>query len=336
MARHICQGLFRDQNGKIVLSGTVSVFLAGTSTPASIYAASSGGASIASVTSSASTGRWVFYVDDTEYLAEQLFDLILSKTGYESQTYPNVAVIQPFREPGTHVADYGALGDATTDDAAAINLALAVGGRVIFQPNKTYRVLGANLLVNKDNTEIFLPLNSAIHFDTTRLTAFNVNNLSISGGGKLYSTDMNSTDTIPGTPALDALGIITFGSTTATPVTGFSLDGMEIYMDWVGTQTYPTYGTAKTGSINPGTHRLWLGVVVYNCHDVRIDNNYFHHMLSEAVMNNQGNAVVALPQPMYGHRYTNNYFYLCNTDAISARRRRCLRQQRHGRMRSWT
>ena len=91
MARYVYRGKFVDKFGHIVTSGTVSVFLATSATPASIYAAVSGGVAVNSVTGSATDSTWTFYVDDTDYAVTQKFDVVLSKTGYVSQTYPDIS-----------------------------------------------------------------------------------------------------------------------------------------------------------------------------------------------------------------------------------------------------
>ena len=80
MARHAYQGTTRNQEGATVFSATISVFLAGTTTPASIYAASTGGTAVNSVLSSATAGTFVFYVDEADYLSSQLFDVTASKS----------------------------------------------------------------------------------------------------------------------------------------------------------------------------------------------------------------------------------------------------------------
>jgi hypothetical protein len=122
MARYIVEGTFVDQLGNAVLSGTVSVVLAGTGTAASIYAASSGGTAVNSVTSSSTTGKFTFYVDPADYALNQEFDVIMSKTGYTSQTYYN---IHPFPQPvfdndvGFSVANFGLQSVKTNLDVRA-------------------------------------------------------------------------------------------------------------------------------------------------------------------------------------------------------------------------
>jgi hypothetical protein len=89
LARYPIQGTWKDGNGKRIESATVSVYLAGTSTAASVYTASSGGSPVNSVTTD-SRGSWSFWVDDTDYTQDQLFKITASKTNYQSSTYDDL------------------------------------------------------------------------------------------------------------------------------------------------------------------------------------------------------------------------------------------------------
>ena len=61
--RYSQHGTYKDGNGKVVTSGTISVFLADGTTAASIYTAESGGSAVNSVTSDSTNGTFVFFVD---------------------------------------------------------------------------------------------------------------------------------------------------------------------------------------------------------------------------------------------------------------------------------
>ena len=91
MARYLLKGTARDGNGKIIASATISVYLAGTTTAASVYEAYSGGTAVNSVTSS-SDGTFSFYVDDTDYTGLQRFKCVIGKTGYTSITYDYITI----------------------------------------------------------------------------------------------------------------------------------------------------------------------------------------------------------------------------------------------------
>ncbi len=96
MPRYPHQGTTKDGSGKVICSATVAVFLASTSTPASIYTASAGGVAVNSVTSGADTssapGYFIFWVDRSDYAADQEFDITISKSGFNSQTYSFIVI----------------------------------------------------------------------------------------------------------------------------------------------------------------------------------------------------------------------------------------------------
>lgn len=92
MARHKFTGTARDGFGTIIASASVAVYLAGTTTAATIYAASTGDADADSVVSSGTDGVFTFYVDETDYATSQQFKMVISKSGYTSVTYDNVPV----------------------------------------------------------------------------------------------------------------------------------------------------------------------------------------------------------------------------------------------------
>ena len=95
MPRYIFQGHCVDGNGRAISSGTVTVTLAGTSTAATIYAADSGGSALSGgQTTSNASGYFKFYVDDGDYAAGQKFDVVISKTNFNSQTYEDVIVVR--------------------------------------------------------------------------------------------------------------------------------------------------------------------------------------------------------------------------------------------------
>lgn len=96
MARFKFQGVWTDGNGRRIDSATVSAYLAGTDTAASVYAASSGGIAVNSVTTDTS-GLYEFWVDDTDYTQEQLFKIIMSKTSFQSKTINDIEIFKSNR-----------------------------------------------------------------------------------------------------------------------------------------------------------------------------------------------------------------------------------------------
>lgn len=86
-------GVIRDQRGNVVASATVIVYEADTTTPATIYDAKSGGSAVSGASmTTGSDGSFLFYVDDSDYTAGSQFDIVASKTGYDTQTYSDVHV----------------------------------------------------------------------------------------------------------------------------------------------------------------------------------------------------------------------------------------------------
>jgi len=93
MARYAYQDVTRDNNGTRIPSATVTITDADTTTASTIYAAKSGGSAISGgAVTSDSNGRFIFYVDDGDYVSGDQFDIAVSKTGYVAQTYSDVMV----------------------------------------------------------------------------------------------------------------------------------------------------------------------------------------------------------------------------------------------------
>jgi hypothetical protein len=82
-------GIARSTGGAVLGSATVTIYLAGTTTPANVYEASTGGASVTSVTSD-SNGRWTFYADTTDYAFTQEYKVVVTKDGYSTITLDNI------------------------------------------------------------------------------------------------------------------------------------------------------------------------------------------------------------------------------------------------------
>ncbi len=95
MARYIHQGIVRDQHGVVIASASVTVYLAGTTNLATIYSASSGGSAVTgSVVTTLQSGYYKFYIDDGDYLATQKYDIVTSKTDYQSLTFSDIVVVR--------------------------------------------------------------------------------------------------------------------------------------------------------------------------------------------------------------------------------------------------
>jgi hypothetical protein len=89
--RHRYSASFRDEHGLYIASGTVAVYLAGTSSAANIYTDVDSATHVHSVTTN-STGRYTFFVDRFDYDSDQTFKIVCSKTGYTSLTIDNITI----------------------------------------------------------------------------------------------------------------------------------------------------------------------------------------------------------------------------------------------------
>lgn len=83
--RYAFKSVARDGAGNIITSATISVYLAGTTTAASVYEAYTGGTAVSSVTTG-TDGVFEFYIDDTDYAGTQQFKIVISKSNYSSIT----------------------------------------------------------------------------------------------------------------------------------------------------------------------------------------------------------------------------------------------------------
>ena len=93
MARHIYQGTAQDGTGRVIGGATVTVYLAGTTTLATIYAAATGAADADSAVSTDDTyGTFSFFVDNTDYKPTQLFKVVISKSNYTALTFDNIRI----------------------------------------------------------------------------------------------------------------------------------------------------------------------------------------------------------------------------------------------------
>ena len=98
MARFYTQAQVRDGLGRAVPGATVTVFLAGSTTWAAIYNASSGGVAIpGSAVTADATGYFGFWVDSDDYPSSQLFKIVASAPNYQYPiagiTWDNVLIL---------------------------------------------------------------------------------------------------------------------------------------------------------------------------------------------------------------------------------------------------
>jgi hypothetical protein len=93
MARYSYQGFATDGTGRVIEEATVTVYDAGTTTGSTIYTVASGGtADSDSAVSSNSSGYFQFFIDSGDYSTGQGFDIVISKTNYNSTTMEDVTI----------------------------------------------------------------------------------------------------------------------------------------------------------------------------------------------------------------------------------------------------
>lgn len=113
------QNSIQDVHGNAVASATVTVYLYGTLTPATIY--SDNGLTVipSSQVTTDSDGQFYFYADNGRYT------LSVVATGFAQEQFSDVSLFDQTDAGIASVKDYGAFGDGVTDDTAAINAAIA-------------------------------------------------------------------------------------------------------------------------------------------------------------------------------------------------------------------
>ena len=118
--RYAYQNYIQDGNGRAVSGAIVTVYKADTTTLATIYAAKSGGSAISGSTVTTSlSGYFIFYIDNADYPATQLFDITPSKSGYSFDTISDVSII-PMEEGGFYYPDYLAADQGLTGGSNTI------------------------------------------------------------------------------------------------------------------------------------------------------------------------------------------------------------------------
>lgn len=197
-------GLARSEGGAVLASATVAVYLAGTTTPADVYEASSGGTSVNEVTTD-SNGRWTFYADTTDYAFTQEYKVVVTKDGYSSITLDNIFILRlPTNAVGVLYNDgsgnysWGSSlssGGITLADASTLTLPAAA-------PTAEGLPITCN---NSDSTCSF-----ATGFSSISIGGFTASrNVEADGSGNLTSADTATTGT--GAPVKATGPTITLG-----------------------------------------------------------------------------------------------------------------------------
>ena len=144
MARFIRNGVFKDGEGRVVEAGTITVFLAGTSTAAVVYPTSSGGSAIADAkVTTLSDGTFSFYVDNSDYASTQLFDIQLSRADLSTKKYLDEKILQTeievFNAAGVRRANQHMVSSTVTLSGGTFTVTLV--GSAAFTDSSSYQVV---------------------------------------------------------------------------------------------------------------------------------------------------------------------------------------------------
>jgi len=247
MTRQIYQGSWKDGSGSVISGGSVTVYLANTTTLATIYTSiTGGGADTDSVIVSDAEGKFVFYIDEADYEGDQLFKLTLSKTGYQSKNYDYINILQQRFDSGLEsIAGLTTAADkmiytSGSDTYAVTNLTAA--GRTFLTATSTAEQKAAIELGVK-----YLSEYSSIH---TAITAIGATETTL-----VVDKDATLTkaDTVPNTLTLKFLQGNTIGGAWAFTINGVIESGA--YQIFSSTLT----DNVATGNLVPYVHLEWWG-----------------------------------------------------------------------------
>ncbi len=189
-------------SGRKVTTGSVSVLIYGTATPASLFSDAAGTVPIANPVPIDSRGYFEFYAADGRYSLTvntpdfnpvTLTDIVLddpasgADIGYTPAGAGAVATtVQAKLRESVSVKDFGAVGDGVADDTAAFSNAFATG-KLVYAPAGTYRLNSLNIpsnsrLVGDGGATVIKPLTDdtrcALGADSGSATAF-IDNITI-------------------------------------------------------------------------------------------------------------------------------------------------------------
>lgn len=208
-----------------------------------------------------------------------VYDSTTGNVGYYARTAAEItAGVTPVNftyAPG-EVQRQGCVGNGVTDDTAAFNRALSVGGWV-------HIPAGLNVLCSSGNANFalantYLQLDGILTLTGTRLTAYSLNNIHIVGTGKIAYSATPTASSVP--LGWAARGVVEWGGTdglNGSPVAeavGFVVRGIEIAGDFVGTP----------GSIAIAPTDQRRCIIVQNGQNIVIESNRIHGSTAEATL----------------------------------------------------
>ena len=196
MTRQVFQDAARDGNGVIVSGAIVTVYLAGTTTAATIYATSAGAAATGSKVTSGSNGQYLFWVDDLDYAVTQTFKLSIAgptNLNLSVSEYDYVPVFQnviPKKKYTVHVGGTAVTGTCFTGDT--FGQASTVTGMFVYAKDApTGASLTIDLLKNGSAQSVTVTVttgtNSSSSTFSKSFTASDLIGFTISGVGSTFA-----------------------------------------------------------------------------------------------------------------------------------------------------
>jgi len=209
MSRYKYDGTFKDGNGRVVgtattsdgVAGTISVYLAGTTTAASVYTASAGGAAVNSV-STDTHGYFYFWVDDGVYAVSQTFKITLSHADFESKSYDNIVIFVP-------VYDVLTVTMADISTASSVWVVAPHAGDI----SKIYSVINGTIAT----------ANAAITFELAGVAVTGAGITIAYSGSAAGDVDYSTPTALNTVTAGQAIEIITNGASTNTVIATFTV-----------------------------------------------------------------------------------------------------------------
>lgn len=230
--RYIYRDVARDSNGVILRSATVNVYLAETTTAATIYTSSTSTTGVNSVTTDATDGSFTFYVDAFDYGSYQKFKFVLSKPSLSDDTFTadNISVSEVVN--GTYTISTsktfslpvfipkGVLFAKSGSGAITFSAATEIGPYQVFDSTFT-----SGIIFSAGSVESIVP-----EWWGTTVAAFNSSLVALASSGGNYrmrgtysfSSQVTLTITSPVNINIDAYGstITTSGAISAFKVIG--------------------------------------------------------------------------------------------------------------------
>lgn len=144
--------------------------------------------------------------------------------------------------PFADVRSFGALGNGSTDDTAAIQNAVNSPGEATLNPSKTYRI--TNTIVVGDGETLYIPKGSTLLFDSP---SSNIAAVEIQGGGKVYGSGTIQSNRSSWDSANPQYGVYLTGSQGTLDIG--NVENFEYGAYLMGANQGSAYNNVKIGSL---------------------------------------------------------------------------------------